>query len=170
MTGVRIIDDFLDKDKFEELQHMVNVTHWSDTNHTLWSEELYEGDNKVDMTPIKPLQFVVDKFDEPYEQFANMLWYRYHPGSYILFHVDSGHNNMYNYGFTLYLNNIWDRNWGGQLLYGEDSFVSPKPNRCVIMDRTTPHAVARTSWTAPYRMCLQGWILNGTRNQYDFDK
>jgi Rps23 Pro-64 3,4-dihydroxylase Tpa1-like proline 4-hydroxylase len=121
------------------------------------------------MTPVDPLQCIVDKFDEDYSQFANMLYYRYHPGSYILWHVDSGYKSMYNKGFTLYMNNIWDRNWGGQLLHGDDSFVSPKANRLVVMDRDTPHAVARTSTNAPFRVCVQGWILNGTRDEYGFE-
>ena len=156
-------------EEFEVLQHSINTTEWTDTNHSIWSEELYQGDNRVDIAVKLPLVFIVDKFEEPYEKFANMLFYRYHPGSYINWHVDSGYENMYNKGFTLYMNNMWDRNWGGQLLYGDDRYVSPKPNRCVIMDRTTPHAVARTSSDAPYRVCVQGWILNGTRDQFDFD-
>ena len=63
------------------------------------------------------------------------------------------------------MNNEWERDWGGQLLYGDNKFITPKPNRCVIIDGTVPHTVARTHKTAPYRVSVQGWILNGTRDQ-----
>jgi hypothetical protein len=166
---VEVVDDFLGLEEFDLLQHRINTTHWSDTCQTLWSKELWDEDCKVDITPVDPIDSIVDKFEEPFDRFANMLFNKYYPGSYIKWHVDKGYKSMYNKGFTLYMNNDWDRDWGGQLLYGDNKFIAPKPNRCVIIDRTVPHAVARTHETAPFRVTVQGWILNGTRDQFDFD-
>lgn len=92
--------------------------------------------------------------------------YHYSPGHRLLWHNDSaGQVGAFNY----YVHKQWDKNAGGQFLYKsgdqiedfEGCFITPRPNRLVIVRSPLSHAVAPTL-AAPGndRMTLSGFFVS----------
>ena len=64
---------------------------------------------------------------------------------------------------TIYLNDFWDKNWGGSFMYTLDEEVStnvnaifPKNNLAIVqVNAGVWHCVSPTSLNAPIRMSMQ---------------
>ena len=74
--------------------------------------------------------------------------------SNITWHYDDG----YKYGTTFYLNKYWDKDWGGELLLKDNTFIKPEPNRLVIIKTPYEHKTCITSPDAPNRLTIQTFI------------
>jgi hypothetical protein len=173
---VKIIKNALNEFAFQDVLSQYDNANWPETNHTIWKDStLYDrGDNcNVDITPIEPIQSVVDEVLkhtwEPTnpDHFSTQLFYNYHNYSYINWHVDSGKDRGYNGAYTLYLNEVWESNWGGQLLFGNNNFIPPERNMLIMMPPNVPHSVAMVHKGASPRKVLQGFILNEPRSEYE---
>ena len=170
---VKVINHALEESVFQSVQEKYREAHWPETNHTIWSDDLYGKDCNVDITPIEPMAEVIDGVNKhlwvrrPPSFFSTQLFYRYHIYSYINWHVDKGYKNGYNGAYTLYLNDQWNRNWGGQLLFANGRFITPERNTLVIVPPDCMHSVAMIHKGAPNRMVLQGFIFKGERTDYE---
>jgi hypothetical protein len=84
-------------------------------------------------------------------------------------HTDAG---PYTGAFVFYAHDAWDKNWGGQFLFGDEQrskedaphdgqFVTPLPNRLVVIKAGTPHMVANVSELAGARsrLSLAGFFV-----------
>jgi hypothetical protein len=84
-------------------------------------------------------------------------------------HTDSG---PYSGAFVFYAHDAWDKNWGGQFLFGDEQrskevapheghFLTPIPNRLVVIKSGTPHMVANVSAVAGARsrLSLAGFFV-----------
>ena len=84
-------------------------------------------------------------------------------------HTDSG---PYSGAFVFYAHDEWDKNWGGQFLFGDEQrskevaphdghFLTPLPNRLVVIKGGTPHMVANVSEVAGTRsrLSLAGFFV-----------
>ena len=67
----------------------------------------------------------------------------------------------------MYLNEVWESNWGGQLLFGNNNFIPPERNMLIMMPPNVPHSVAMVHKGASPRKVLQGFILNEPRSEYE---
>jgi len=95
--------------------------------------------------------------------------YAYPSRAKAIWHTDAG---PYSGAFVFYAHDAWDRNWGGQFLFGdaqpskdaspnEGQFLTPLPNRLVVIKAGTPHMVANVSEPAGARsrMSLAGFFV-----------
>jgi hypothetical protein len=74
--------------------------------------------------------------------------------SNINWHNDSGHKAA----ATIYLNKIWDKNWGGYFIYENDNKLGieiPKYNKCIFQSGGIEHATTPVDKNAPIRKSLQ---------------
>ncbi|MGI9308068.1 MAG: 2OG-Fe(II) oxygenase [Gammaproteobacteria bacterium] len=71
---------------------------------------------------------------------------------------------------TFYLNDVWEKNWGGDFTYYESPSdleigightVSPAANRLVVNHSTIDHKVNYCSTTAQDRLTLQAFVYKG---------
>ena len=79
----------------------------------------------------------------------------------------SNHNDSHvGVGATLYLNDIWDSNWGGLFVWKDKNekkeyklnAICPKQNMLIINDEREMHLVTSTAPTIPYpRTTIQIW-------------
>ena len=80
-------------------------------------------------------------------------YYIWQPQSGISWHNDKGPNRLF--GASLYLNDEWHRDWGGETIFYDlndeiTKAVLPKPGRVVSFDGRIPHS-ARPPLTAAHR-------------------
>lgn len=74
--------------------------------------------------------------------------------SFIPWHTDAG----YQLSFTIYLNEVWDRDWGGYFVYEQDgdlNAVVPKFNTAVGFECPVQHCTTMPSINAPLRESIQ---------------
>ena len=92
--------------------------------------------------------------------------YRWERLSGMGLHTD-GHTDT---AVTFYMNDVWDRNWGGDFTYYESRSdldmgighsVAPAANRLVVNHSTIDHKVNYCSTTAQDRLTLQAFVYKG---------
>jgi Rps23 Pro-64 3,4-dihydroxylase Tpa1-like proline 4-hydroxylase len=74
--------------------------------------------------------------------------------SYITWHNDSHHDAA----LTIYLNDNWNENWGGFLMYEDDDIIKaikPEKNLAVLQENHVNHCVTTVNIGANYRISLQ---------------
>jgi len=93
--------------------------------------------------------------------FRDLHFYFYTPGSHIPWH-DDGH---YSGGITIYLNNEWNDNWGGAIIYKSkdskmiDGGFYPKQNRGIILSNKIEHSVMPTTKSSNIRISIQCFFM-----------
>ena len=79
-----------------------------------------------------------------------VMYYIMNPNAGISVHQDE---DFYSWNATVYLNENWDADWGGLLLWNEDDTyfkgLVPKKNRMVVFDTNVSHIVTPVAHTAP---------------------
>ena len=78
--------------------------------------------------------------DECYSSYINVLRFGNSPG----IHCDAPYFVPKNKTLLVYLNPVWDPEWGGETVFYDDELdakciVQPKPGRCVLFDGRIPH-------------------------------
>ena len=85
----------------------------------------------------------------------NIMIYYWTKLSYIPWHEDPGLNA----GFSLYLNETWDKDWGGYFMYeleeGQIKALIPTRNTAVIQEGNVPHSVSTINMDSEIRISLQ---------------
>lgn len=123
------------------------------TGHCLYSRVSENLARKLE----QELSFLLPVFSE-----LISLHYLWTPLSGINWHYDE----KFSFGATLYLNEEWDKNWGGLFLWQDDDYetsqvykaIVPTYNTLVLNDENQFHSVTTLSTTAPaYRSTLQIW-------------
>jgi 2OG-Fe(II) oxygenase superfamily len=77
--------------------------------------------------------------------------------SSIPWHDDGNHK----LSITIYLNKIWDSNWGGYFLAKKEDVIEgyiPEYNMCIFFDTPLRHTVSVTSIDSPLRECVQIFV------------
>lgn len=131
--------------------------------------DLFPTGNPVDeaMRAIRGLVIEHEFFGKPTPNWAGSMAsiIRYRPGTRLLWHSDAAGQVG---AFSYYIHKQWDKNAGGQFLYKsgdevedfEGCFITPKPNRLVLVRPPLPHAIAPTI-AAPGndRIALSGFFI-----------
>jgi hypothetical protein len=84
----------------------------------------------------------------------NIMFYYWTQGSHIPWHNDGCHNG----GITIYLNKVWDEDWGGIFLCKDDETINgfyPKQNRSIMQVGGIEHSVAPTTKNSDIRFTIQ---------------
>ena len=90
---------------------------------------------------------------------SNVVLHLMPPLSYITWHDDS-HVTA---ALTIYLNEIWDYDWGGYLMYKENNKIQAiKPEKNLGLLQITPvnHCVSTVNIGADYRISLQFFLTD----------
>jgi len=144
----------------KEIKNFVNGRQPDTNNYSFWDNSIVKDSARVDVfhlseTPFKPQiiesykNFISDNYSECF-----INYYKWLPGSFIPFHSDG----VYGLSSTVYLNDHWDKNYGGLFLYEKDNEIKgfiPKYNWAVISDNQLPHSTSIISPKAPIRETLQ---------------
>lgn len=102
---------------------------------------------KIKLESEKKIPYVISK----------VVLHLFPPLSYITWHDDT-HVKA---ALTVYLNEEWDENWGGYLLYKEDTeikAIKPERNLGVLQQNGVEHCVSCVNIGADYRMSLQFFL------------
>ena len=81
-------------------------------------------------------------------------FYYWTSGSHIPWHNDGCHNG----GITIYLNKVWDEDWGGIFMCKDGDNINgfyPKSNRCIMQVGGIEHSVAPTTKNSDVRLTIQ---------------
>tara|TARA_R110000765_G_scaffold352053_1_gene442006 strand:- start:2020 stop:2646 length:627 start_codon:yes stop_codon:yes gene_type:complete len=159
-------DNFLDPDLIRDIDNYVNDSHkdpiWR-TSHW-WKKPIRR------VTPPVAILNLPDKFHfaiiEKLKKIKQISWksneqpfqsqyYLYPPGGYIAWHDD----NKYKWASTLYVNPVWDPNWGGIHLHEDLKGLgirgeAPAFNKCIINSGGVPHSVSVLAPDAPLRRVI----------------
>ena len=132
------------------------------TNLNSWPNNVKGNSNLVEIIPInnhmqlfRDIYNQLKRFDIKYNELSLQI-YIWHPGSYIKWHDDGD----YKLGFTLYLNEYWNEDFGGIFLYKKENNIfgfKPEHNTIIFVKDKLEHSVSMTTPDAPLRITLQGF-------------
>lgn len=153
---INLIENFLEKDKIdyvlEKYQSSKGKPVFEINEFGRWDPSLLEGNyGPVYMLPMPELdEFFIEKFQKVDPIFSNyklgtvflQIWTN---GSGINWHHDD--ENGGRIAATIYLNDYWNLNWGGLLLYQYNEgknwgWMNPHKNRCVWFKSPLWHSVS----------------------------
>lgn len=90
----------------------------------------------------------------------SIMFYYWTTFSYIPWHSDGDFAG----GFTIYLNDFWDKDWGGYLLYKDvDESIKgivPKRNRAIFQQGGTHHMTTPVSFDGKLRISIQTFLVD----------
>ena len=159
---VKVIDNFLDNELFSILSNMAKTIPTTFSSEDIWENDLGYGNTLMSKPFINNNDFVplsIISFQNQLSSYLNVssklnsTFYNWN-NSNITWHYDDG----YEYGTTFYLNKHWDKDWGGELLLKDNTFIKPEPNRLVIIKTPYEHKTCITSPDAPNRLTIQTFI------------
>lgn len=158
---LNIIPNFLDQEVIdlilEKYEYAKGKPFFEINEMGRWAEELYAGNfGPVYILPmftelcntLNPKFYSLPEFTD-YQMNACFL-HVWQPGSGINWHLDNP-NSDERIGFTVYLNQEWNVNWGGLLLwekFGQTGWYSPQYNNAVWFHSPFWHSVTMVSRAA----------------------
>jgi Rps23 Pro-64 3,4-dihydroxylase Tpa1-like proline 4-hydroxylase len=161
MNKIQIYENGLDEDFRKEL-YLDAVFKIKDpafygwkTNYS-WNNKIIDASHVVlsreydEITKLKILENLIKNQIINVEDNLNytVLNYAWTKLSYIPWHNDGSSYQT----ITIYLNDVWDENWGGIYLYNDDGLIKgiiPSPNRCVKNVSDLMHTVTPVNLNAP---------------------
>jgi hypothetical protein len=165
MQELKVIKNFFDKEEIEFIKNcseeylkekeilLSDRGTWDPRLNTSFGEvKIYNINKKVD----SELFDLVSNKTKKVLNIGNpvMNFYYWGNSSNINWHDDCDYLG----GATIYLNEKWDRNWGGYFIYEKDKKLGveiPRFNKCVFQFGSVPHATTPLSIGAPIRKTLQ---------------
>lgn len=147
----------------EHVKSIIKNKSNSFTTSFIWQESLkgnsgliarYEFE-KSDIEILKKIKGETEK-KIPYI-ISKVVLHLFPPLSYITWHDDTHVKGA----LTVYLNEQWDENWGGYLMYKEDNQVKaikPERNLGVLQKNGVEHSVSCVNIGSDYRMSLQFFL------------
>jgi hypothetical protein len=168
--------DFLSVDLLDELQQFANEVNKMDvnsnsgfrTNKSAWEDGIVQQSEVLKIYTIEPednnplINRIRKEIENQTGWNANgpMMLYFWQPGSYIPWH-DDGHMKA---GFTIYLNEFWDKDWGGLFLYEhgvENNIIGviPKENTAMLQEGGVQHAITTINKGSNIRITLQTFFI-----------
>ena len=135
------------------------------TSNLIWEENLrgnstpisrYVFDKRDDDIAVKIKKEIEDKTEYFVENFCLHLWPNL---SYITWHND----NHVKAALTLYLNENWNDNWGGFLMYLDTTdttikAIKPEKNMGLLQENSVSHSVTTINIGADMRISLQFFL------------
>jgi len=89
----------------------------------------------------------------------HIMFYYWTQGSHIPWHNDRGRGSGgHKGGITIYLNKLWDEDWGGIFLFKDGKNINglyPKQNRSIMQVGGVEHSVAPTTKNSDVRFTIQ---------------
>ena len=167
---VKIFENFLTNSLFVKTQNKANeiiknpYVGLSRTNFA-WPTIIVKASTPVIVKDIDKTDELFKELKQEIEEktgweVLNIMIYYWTKLSYIPWHEDPGLNA----GFTLYLNETWDKDWGGYFMYeleeGQIKALIPTRNTAVIQEGNVPHSVSTINMDSEIRISLQVFFDN----------
>jgi len=161
---LRIFDNFLDDALYNEC-YEYSTSRFESPEMSLrtnlsWDQNIRKDSNLVlthilstDNDLYKKINDIV-KTKCQVNSIKNIMFYYWTQGSHIPWHNDGCHNG----GITIYLNKVWDEDWGGIFLFKDDETINgfyPKQNRSIMQVGGIEHSVAPTTKNSDIRFTIQ---------------
>ena len=161
---LRIFDNFLDDALYNEC-YEYSTSRFESPEMSLrtnlsWNQNIRKDSNLVlthilstDNDLYKKINDII-KTKCQVDSIKNIMFYYWTQGSHIPWHNDGCHNG----GITIYLNKVWDEDWGGIFLFKDDDTINgfyPKQNRSVMQLGGIQHSVAPTTKNSDIRFTIQ---------------
>lgn len=167
MKKMVITENFLDADLFNRLIVYADEI-WRSKHNTFktnhhWVDYIIKDSNIIlahdipqDTSIYRDLRNYVKNIDN-FSIVNELMLYYYSPGCHIPWHDDSHCDGA----ATIYLNDDWDKNWGGLFLYDQGDGIRglvPKKNMMAFQPGGIPHSVSVLSPQAPVRVTVQAFM------------
>jgi Rps23 Pro-64 3,4-dihydroxylase Tpa1-like proline 4-hydroxylase len=162
---MQIKDNFLEKVIIEKINLYIDENLKKNVwySNLSWDEDVRKTSAQVSCLSLLNNQELTYYFKKIYTEIfpdlknktlVTLSIYFWHKFSFIPFHKDS--NSFLS--STIYLNNFWEKDFGGLFLYEEEDEIKtilPKYNRCIINNNKISHATSMTTLDAPHRKTIQ---------------
>ena len=161
MDKIIFIKDFLPEDLILQIKKYIYRERPQTFNHSSWNQKIIKDSARVEIFRLSDTEFK-EQIINCYSNYFNINtytttyvnYYKWLPGSFIPFHNDESSS----LASTIYLNESWDKDYGGLFLYEEEQEIKgyvPKYNSAVINKNNVSHSTSIISPTAPKRETLQ---------------
>lgn len=163
---IEIFEDFLPSTDLELLLKEIKKV-WEDedylcrTSYNYWNSDIIRDSAMVIIHDFKKGSKVHDLINKACNEQLNMpapeqiQMHNFPPFSYIPWHTDRHVDNA----ATLYLNEEWNKNWGGAYLYKDNTggvgALYPTSNRLLLQYNGIEHSTTMTTSSAPLRTTIQ---------------
>lgn len=157
---VKISFDVLSNELIDKIKKYPSIADNLKTNLTDWDPKLIGTSGTIFLYYLKD-ELLEEVKAEIVTKFPSLKDYKFSIAytlgsrlSYVQWHCDQGHK----YAMTLYLNNNWDRDWSGALLYQDGNdyrAIYPEYNKAVSFAPPVWHATTMPTLLAPLRESLQ---------------
>ena len=150
-------EDFL---KCNDYSHYIFTRGTYETNHSIWDESIIKDSHIVLIHKLNHKLPIFKMISDVANEKLNISptginFYAWTPGSYIPWHDD----DHWKAGATIYLNNTWEKDWGGCFLYVDENDEIrghyPERNTGVTQRGGIYHHVTRLGNNVPYRYTIQ---------------
>ena len=130
------------------------------TNYRCWEEGILKDSSVVYIYDLFQTNILYEKIVETIKNKLKIdnvkciMFYYWTQNSHIPWHNDETHTG----GITIYLNNIWDSDWGGIFLFETNNSINgiyPSRNVCVQQNGKVRHAVCPTTNRSEIRYTIQ---------------
>jgi Rps23 Pro-64 3,4-dihydroxylase Tpa1-like proline 4-hydroxylase len=173
MSKIIKYENFLSEDLFGKLKLYVNnlmkEKKGAFTTSLMWDEFLVNTSALIARYELQSSEIeILSKIKKEVESkipyvIKNAVLHIMPQMSYINWHSDA-HCKA---AFTIYLNENWDKSWGGYLMYEEDGeikAIKPEKNLAVLQKTPVNHCVSTVNVGAEYRISLQFFLTDEKKN------
>jgi Rps23 Pro-64 3,4-dihydroxylase Tpa1-like proline 4-hydroxylase len=160
---IEIYDEVLSIDLIQEIKEYVRSQTGHRSNYTSWGLNIINSSTPVlifDIDGIIKDQIIAqlkDKINIVDWSKASLMYYYWTKFSYIPWHNDENKKH----GITIYMNEYWDKNWGGYFAYDNGNkieCIKPEYNKAVKINAPLKHTVFSTNIDAPVRETIQIFV------------
>jgi hypothetical protein len=166
MKKIELYENFLSEELFLELKEYVKKLKSNKATEFTTSTTVWPVDNIMYSTPI--LRYILSEnnielhnkiiktIKEKTEFYGGIIvLHMWPPLSYLGWHTD----DHVKAAFTLYINDNWNEDWGGYLMYENDNeqveCIKPKKNLGVLQQNNVRHCVSTINSGSEMRISLQ---------------
>lgn len=167
-------DNFINSKLLEEIQKLakncISLKKSKFTNHEMWPEYVVKDSEQVLVWDIKNENENLFKkisdyivLETGYKDVLCCYLYCWKQSSFIPWHTDAEHNAA----LTIYLNNFWDRDWGGYFMYYDNDDIKciiPEENLAILQENNPLHSTTMTTPSSSDRITLQLFLNNKIEN------
>ena len=160
---IKKYNNFFEENLYKELykysKHIFYSGEFSLKTNSLWDKNIVKDSNQVIIYELKSNDSFFIKISETIKNkighdIKYLMFYYWTQGSHIPWNDDYHHTGS----ITIYLNEYWDRDFGGLFLFEENDEIKcivPEKNMAIEQTSGVPHSVCPTSKNSDVRFTIQ---------------
>lgn len=163
MSNLIVKENFLSLELIKNIKNYVYGQKTHSSNFVRWRQNVIGSSSAVmvfdlpDTYANEITKVASEKFGLTQVKDLGVMYYAWTRLSYIPWHNDFHANS----GITIYLNEVWHKDWGGYFAYENDEkieCIKPSFNKAIKVTMPTYHTVFSTTIDAPVRETIQIFI------------